>query len=116
METGKKIKILRAERGISQQELADLINKTRALISHIEVTSKVNYFTLRSIAEALSVSIDYFIDDFDKNILNESKPDYSSLSERITKVERENDLLNEIISHQKEIIVQLKDKLAQVKN
>jgi transcriptional regulator with XRE-family HTH domain len=111
MNIGKKIKILRAEKGMSQQELADLINKTRALISHIEVTSKVNYFTLREISEALDMSVDYFTEDLSQDVLNESKNDYSSLSERVTKVERENVLLNEIISNQKEIIIQLKDKL-----
>ena len=115
MNIGKKIKVLRAEKGMSQQELADLINKTRALISHIEVTSKVNYFTLREISEALDVSVDYFTEDLSQDVLNESKNDYSSLSERVTKVERENVLLNEIISNQKEIIIQLKDKLKAVK-
>mgnify|MGYP005989585045 CR=1 FL=1 len=113
MDIGKKIKILRAEKGISQQELANLINKTRALISHIEVTSKVNYFTLREISDVLDVSIDYFTEEINTEILNESTSDYSSLSERITKVERENELLNEIIVNQKEVIVQLKDKLKQ---
>jgi transcriptional regulator with XRE-family HTH domain len=118
MDIGKKMKILRAEKGISQQQLADSINKTRALISHIEVTSKVNYYTLNEIAKSLNVSVDYFIDGSHNEILNEDKIDYASLSKRFNNVERENQLLNEIIinqketiSNQKEIIVQLKDKL-----
>jgi transcriptional regulator with XRE-family HTH domain len=118
MNIGKKMKILRAEKGISQQQLADSINKTRALISHIEVTSKVNYYTLNEIAKSLNVSVDYFIDGLHNEILNEGKIDYASLSKRFNNVERENQLLNEIIinqketiSNQKEIIVQLKDKL-----
>lgn len=112
MDIGKKIKVLRAEKGISQQELADLINKTRTLISHIEVTSKVNFFTLTEIANALNVTVSYFTDDFtSENVLKEQGVDYSKLSERIKKVERENELLSEIILNQKEIITQLKDKL-----
>ncbi len=117
MEIGKKIKVLRAEKSISQQELADLINKTRALISHIEVTSKVNFYTLTEIANVLGVSVAYFTEDnLNKNTTNEDQSNYSSLAERITKVERENELLNEIIENQKEIISQLKDKLNQVKS
>ena len=112
MDIGKKIKVLRAKRGISQQELADLINRTRTLVSHIEVTSKVNFFTLTEIANALDVSISHFTDDFtSENVVNEKVVDYSNLTERIIKVERENELLNEIIQNQKEIIAQLKDKI-----
>lgn len=112
MNIGKKIKVLRAKKGLSQQELADLINKTRALISHIEVTSKVNFYTLNEIANVLDVSTSYFTDDLTPNdIVKETSTEYSTLYERIEKVERENELLNEIIENQKEIIKQLKDKL-----
>ncbi|NQX96903.1 MAG: helix-turn-helix transcriptional regulator [Flavobacteriales bacterium] len=112
MDIGKKIKVLRAKKGISQQELADLINKTRTLISHIEVTSKVNFFTLTEIANALGVTVPYFTDDFtSSNIVQEDAVNYSTLSERVKKIERENELLNEIIQNQKEIISQLKEKI-----
>lgn len=117
MNIGTKIKVLRAEKGISQQGLADLINKTRALISHIEVTSKVNFFTLSEIASALNVEITHFTDEYSSdNILKEDQSTYSVLSEKIEKIERENELLNEIIGNQKEIIAQLKDKVKQKKN
>jgi transcriptional regulator with XRE-family HTH domain len=112
VEIGKKIKVLRAQKGISQQELADAINKTRTLISHIEVTSKVNYFTLSEIAQVLEVDISYFTDENkSSNLMNEEGADYVSLSEKLKKAERENELLNEIIENQKEIIAQLKEKL-----
>ena len=115
MDIGKKIKVLRAKKGVSQQELADAINKTRALVSHIEVTSKVNYYTLREISEALEVTVDYFTDDVTINVINESKTSYSTLADRISKLERENDLLSEIVANQKEIILQLKEKMKPVK-
>tara|TARA_R110001592_G_scaffold37439_6_gene124888 strand:- start:115 stop:456 length:342 start_codon:yes stop_codon:yes gene_type:complete len=111
MNIGKKIKVLRAEKGVSQQQLADLINKTRTLISHIEVTSKVNFYTLNEIANALGVPVSYFTDDNFDNLVEETKANYSNLSEKVKKLERENELLNEIIQNQKEIITQLKDKL-----
>jgi len=112
VDIGKKIKVLRAEKGFSQQELADLINKTRTLISHVEVTSKVNFYTLTEIANALGVSVSHFTDDFtSNNIMQEDAVNYSTLSERLKKIERENELLNEIIQNQKEIISQLKAKI-----
>lgn len=112
MDIGQKIKVLRAEKGISQQKLADLINKTRTLVSHIEVTSKVNFYTLTEIANALGVSISHFTNESTSDlIVKESDTEYSNLSEKIKKLERENELLNEIIQHQKEIISQLKERL-----
>ena len=114
LEIGKKIKILRAQKGMSQQDLADSINKTRPLISHIEITSKVNFYTLTEIANALSVEVSYFTDNFTNNIVNEEKEGYFILSERSSKLERENELLNEIINNQKEIIIQLKDKIKRI--
>jgi len=109
MEVGKRIKILRAKKGISQQQLADLINKTRTLVSHIEITSKVNFYTLNEIASALDVPVTYFTDDnYYDNTLEDSKETYSNLSEKVKKLERENELLNEIVMNQKEIIQQLK--------
>ncbi len=53
---GKKIKQYRLMKGISQQQLADLIHKGRPLVSHIENTGKVNHATLLSICKALQVS------------------------------------------------------------
>lgn len=110
MDIGKKIKVLRAKKGINQQELADLINKTRALVSHIEVTSKVNFFTLTEIANALGVNISYFTEETN-NIVNEEQSKYSPLYEKVEKLENENKLLNQIVENQKEIIEQLKKNL-----
>ncbi len=110
MDIGKKIKILRAERGLSQQQLADLINKTRTLISHIEVTSKVNFYTLNEIADALDVPVSHFTEKDNNNKTAEARENYNNLSEKIEKLEHEIELLNEIIANQKEIIKQLKDK------
>ena len=45
-------------KGITQAELAEKINKTRALVSHVEQTGQVNYFTLSAIAQALEINFD----------------------------------------------------------
>jgi transcriptional regulator with XRE-family HTH domain len=41
MLTGKKIKLLRQIHGYTQEELASIIGRTRALVSHIEQSDKV---------------------------------------------------------------------------
>ena len=58
MHLGLKIKFARMVKGITQAELAEKINKTRALVSHIEQSGQVNYFTLSAIATALEVNFD----------------------------------------------------------
>lgn len=111
MDIGKKIKILRAEKGLNQEQLAELINKTRTLISHIERTSKANFYTLSEIATALDVPVTYFTDEnYALTVAEETKETYSNFEEKIKKLERENELLNEIVANQKEIIKQLKEK------
>ena len=57
---GRKIRILRVMRGITQNELSDRISKTRALVSYIEGTGKVNHYTLQEILKALDVSAEEF--------------------------------------------------------
>lgn len=110
MNVGRKIRILRVQKGINQQQLADLINKTRTLISHIEITSKVNYYTLLEISNALDVPISYFLEDND-NSLEEPREDYKTQLEKTEKLEREIELLKEIVSNQKDLIDELKKRL-----
>ena len=52
---GKQIKIARITKGITQQDLADKINKTRPLISSIEQTGRVNIYTLKQICQVLDM-------------------------------------------------------------
>ena len=63
-EIGKKIKILRKTRGLTQQQLADKINPPlrRATISNYEIgrRSPSNVKELEKIAEALGVNLSYF--------------------------------------------------------
>jgi transcriptional regulator with XRE-family HTH domain len=63
-EIGKKIKILRKTRGLTQQQLAEKLNPPlkRATISNYEIgrRSPRNIKELEGIAEALGVNLEYF--------------------------------------------------------
>jgi transcriptional regulator with XRE-family HTH domain len=59
---GKKIKKIRAFNGMTQEELALAINKTRSMVSHIERTGEVNYYTLKEIAKVLKLPVDQLQD------------------------------------------------------
>lgn len=60
-EIGKKIKILRKTRGLTQQQLADKLKVKRATISNYEIGRRSPHIKeLEDIAEALGVNLDYF--------------------------------------------------------
>lgn len=60
-EIGKKIKILRKTRGLTQQQLADKLNVKRATISNYEIGRRSPHIKeLEVIAEALGVNLEYF--------------------------------------------------------
>jgi transcriptional regulator with XRE-family HTH domain len=52
---GHKLKRIRSMHGLSQEELATAIGKTRSLISHLETSGNINKYTLQEIAAALNV-------------------------------------------------------------
>ena len=110
MHIGKKIKMLRALKGLTQNELAGKINKTRALVSHIEQTGKVNNYTLTAILKALNITLDDF-EKFDnkeavkaKSYNIDESDELNILKERIESYQKENKALKELIISQKKII------------
>ncbi len=65
----KRIKILREERGISQQRLAVELNVTQAMISKYELDiSEPDISTIRRLAEFFGVSSDYLLEISDEKI------------------------------------------------
>ena len=106
MHLGKKIRKARINKDITQEELAGKINKTRALVSHIEQTGKVNHYTLNAIVKALAISIDELESIDEKQILSskKQKTELDLLTKEIEHLKNENFLLKEIISSQKKII------------
>jgi len=60
-EIGKKIKILRKTRGLTQQQLAEKLNEKRFPITNYEIGRRSPHIKeLEEIAEALNVNLDYF--------------------------------------------------------
>ena len=117
MHTGKKIKLLRNLKGISQEQLAEKIGRTRALVSHIEQTGKANYDTLLLILNYFNLTKQEF-DDFEQsqfkiNKIKEYKLTEQSiiqLQEKLENYQKENEILKELIESQKEMIGMLKRK------
>ena len=110
MNLGKKIKLARVARGWSQEELAEKVNKTRALISHIENTGKVNSYTLNYICKVLNLDVSTLMEnssispsDFFFSEKN-SKKEIKILLEKIK-------LLEGLVESQKELIASLKGRL-----
>ena len=108
---GRKLKLARVAKGLSQHELAEKIHKTRPLISHIELTGKVNPDTLDRICKVLNIRSEDM-----ENSLKEKGLHYESASEKSQKkeIERLKEdilLLKDYISSQKEIIAGLREKI-----
>lgn len=60
-EIGKKIKILRKTRGLTQEQLAEKLRVKRATISNYEIGRRSPHIKeLEDIAEALGVGLEYF--------------------------------------------------------
>lgn len=53
---GQKIKRLRAFKGMTQEELATALGKTRSLVSYFERTGNVNNYTLQEITAILGAN------------------------------------------------------------
>ena len=61
---GKRIRIHRKMRGLTQEKLAEMADISPAFVGHIERgTRKLSVATLLSIAQALDCSIDYLLDN-----------------------------------------------------
>jgi transcriptional regulator with XRE-family HTH domain len=112
MHIGLKIKMVRIAKGISQQELADLINRTRPLISHIEQTGQVNEKTLDTICKSLKISgndLDGFVNE-PKNSYKSYKQSNTTVFDEIDLLKEEIKILKDLVQSQKEIIEMLKSK------
>lgn len=106
---GQTIRKLRLLAGLNQVELAEKIGKTRGMVSHIEVSGKVNYYTLKQIAEALGTSASYIeqyhdVAEIPSKSSHHATPIYSPNHEAL---ENENKLLKEIIAYQRKLIAVL---------
>ena len=110
MHIGLKIKMVRIAKELSQQELADLIHKTRPLVSHIEQTGNVNEKTLDTICKVLRISpdeLDQFVSE-PKFAYKGKKTIVDDLKEEVVALKEEIKTLRDFIQSQKELIEMMK--------
>src|SRR5665213_642320 len=108
MHIGKKIRVARVRKEMTQEQLAEKIGKTRPLISQIESTGKVKTGTLKQICKVLGIDLD----DAEFHSFFEEHEIYQRLPKSTTKdeeaMERELKTLRALVAAQKEIIEHLK--------
>jgi transcriptional regulator with XRE-family HTH domain len=112
MHIGLRIKIARISKELKQEELAEMINKTRPLISSIEQTGKASHYTLKKICEVLDLDIN----ELESSVVSESselnvnqREQLLSLKNRIKEIEEDNDNLRSLVSAQSELIKKQKE-------
>ncbi len=97
MHPGLRIKVARVAKGLTQEELAEKIGRTRSLISGIEKTGKVNHYTLVAICNVLDLDPD------DLSDISLQDPEDAPHSELAT-LRSENKLLRQEIQALKELV------------
>jgi transcriptional regulator with XRE-family HTH domain len=97
---GKKIKRLRSFRGMTQDDMAIALGKTRSLVSFLERTGKVNKYTLQEIANVLKISVEE-IESGLTEVKELEQPSISKLDQTINEqLQKEIQFLKETINHQ----------------
>lgn len=109
MHLGKRIKLVRIYKSITQNELADRIGRTRALIAFIEKSGKVNKRTLEDIVKVLGVS-QTELDNFGENavMVKEELSGYrkklENSEEKLKALQAEISILKDLLDTQKKVI------------
>jgi len=106
---GKKIKKVRAFNGMTQEELALAINKTRSMVSHIERTGEVNHHTLKEIAAVLKLPIEQLEepDNVQSIVLSEPYNSNTTQQDLISQLKQENVFLKDTIQNQWKLLFEL---------
>ena len=108
---GEKIKRLRSYRGMTQEELAKGIGKTRSLISFLERTGNINKYTLSEISRVLNTTpseLEKIETSITQPILVESEESLHAKNQVYQKlIERQQteiEFLKQTISHQQNLL------------
>lgn len=107
---GKYIQKLRSEAGMTQEELAVKIRKSKALVSFIESKGQVNDNTLRTIAKVLNLPFET-LKVYPYIELDSQASDVESLKKRIQEQDREIELLKKVIEGNEKVIQLLESKI-----
>jgi transcriptional regulator with XRE-family HTH domain len=122
---GEKIRRRRQELDLTQAQLGAMVGQTRAHISYIEKTGRVNYHTYQAIAKAMGMSPNYNVGDDDENsassgVVYQPSETYQRTQEGQLVTEnamlrKENNSLKQIVELQKMVIELLKKELDTLK-
>ena len=120
---GTKVKRVRAYKGMTQEDLAKAIGKTRSLVSHFERSGSINKYTLKEIADALDTDIatlestgnsvpDFYIGDKESkmNPMDKKSKVVADHQLETKQLKEEIVFLKETINHQWQVIHELSGK------
>jgi transcriptional regulator with XRE-family HTH domain len=111
MHLGLKIKIARIGKGLTQEQLAEQIDKTRPLISAIEQTGKVNHYTLKKICKVLNLDINNLENNSAEPALSYNIKNQNDLENRLNQMALELSYLKNLVESQKDLISSLKGQI-----
>jgi|688.fasta_scaffold1289373_1 transcriptional regulator with XRE-family HTH domain len=104
---GQRIRLARLSKGWTQEDLAEKINKTRPMISHIERTGSITFDTLEQVAKGLGIELADLQNVSSEQILAPSTMDSPEWKALV----RENELLAELVENQRVRILYLETEL-----
>ena len=107
---GLKIKRLRAYRGMTQDDLAKALGKSRSLVSFLERTGNINQYTLKEICSILRTSPDE-LEPGMQGWREDAPEDYKEQSAKdqiIIRLQEENRFLKETIQRQWNLFREIK--------
>jgi len=114
MHIGLQIKLARIAKGLTQQELAERIFKTRPLVSHIEQKGEVNEKTLADIKKVLDMpeqsdTVSEPTEGYGNGVQQKFlQQEVEHLLREIELLKSENEVLRQLTHTQKQLIEQLK--------
>ena len=106
---GQKIKRLRAYRGMTQEDLAKSLGKTRSLVSFFERTGNINKYTLQEVSTLLNTTPE----ELENNIPHSSGTEHTNSKhagtddQLISQLQKEIVFLKETISEQWQLLKEL---------
>ncbi|MFY8021945.1 MAG: helix-turn-helix domain-containing protein [Bacteroidia bacterium] len=106
MHLGLKIKVERIKQKLTQEELAEKINKTRPLVSSIEQTGKAGFYTLQKICTVLGLDMDELTDPAYDPLHSYSNKE---ANDKIKALEQEIEYLKKLADSQAELIKALRE-------
>ena len=107
---GQKIKRLRAYRGLTQEDLARSLGKTRSLVSFFERTGNINKYTLQEISQLLNTTPEELENDtiHVSPATSTARQNFGGPQEKlISQLQEEISFLKETINHQWQLLKDL---------